>query len=364
MLANGGGVTVVNEKDRRLVGASGAAGVDLNGDGDTLDSVQLYSPSNTNTRRYGVTMNVLWTPDDDNVVQLGYTLDWGLHRQTGEMSLFSATAGPVDDFGGLRDGHANAVKTADTLSDLRSRDRKSYAILNQASLDYEGKFWDDTVLLSVGLRLPYLERDLNQYCYLQATGNFTQVTPGIGFQYCTTEAPSAVAANGTVSFAGVTTGAPNGINTGNATFTLPGHETVRFNRLLPNVGLTFQPWGPQNQFYFAYATELSAPKTDNFYNGGVAGVGTPGVRYATFAGGIEPETSTSYDLGYRYHGDNSHLGVVVWNSQFRNRIVTTFDPDQGISIDHNLGTVNMAGVDFDAAMTSTIRSACSARRPI
>jgi len=347
VLANGGGVTVVNEKDRRLVGSSAAAGVDLNGDGDTLDSVQLYSPSNTNTRRYGVTLNVIWAPNDDNVVQMGYTLDWGLHRQTGEMSRFNTVGGPVDDFGGLTEGHTNAVKTADTLSDLRTRDRKSYAILNQASLDYEGKFWDDTVRLSVGLRLPYLERDLNQYCYLQATGNFTQVTPGIGFQYCTTEAPSTVAPNGTVTFAGVTSAAPNGINTGGATFTLPAHETVRFNRLLPNVGLTYQPWGPQSQFYFAYATELSAPKTDNFYNGGVTGVGTAGVHYSTFAGGIKPETSTSYDLGYRYHGDDSHLGIVVWNSQFRNRIVTTFDPDQGISIDHNLGTVNMAGIDLD-----------------
>ncbi|HWD25887.1 MAG TPA: TonB-dependent receptor [Rhizomicrobium sp.] len=348
VLANGGGVTVINEKDARLRGLSGAAGVDLNGDGDTLDQVQVYSPNNTNTRRYGVTMSMLWQPNDENALQLAYTLDYGLHRQTGEMELFSAAVngGPIDDFGGLRDGHRNAIDTADGLSDLRQRDRKSYAIMNQASLDYEGKFWNDTVRLSVGLRLPFFERDLNQYCYLQATGNFTQVSPGVGFQYCTTETPSAVAADGTVTFAGVTTGAPNGINTGGARFTPPGHETVRYNRLLPNLGLTYQPWGPSDQFYFSYATELSAPKTDDLYNGGNTNFGTPQAHFTTFSNNtIVPETSTSYDIGYRYHADNGHLDITAWNSQFRNRIVSTFDPDQGISVDHNIGTVNMAGLD-------------------
>ena len=342
VLANGGGVTVVSEKDHRLIGNSGATGVDLNGDGDVLDAVQMYSPSNTNTRRYGVAISAIWTPDDDNVVQVAYTLDWGLHRQTGEMSAFSTTGGPIDDFGGLRDDHAHAIRTADGLSDLRTRDRKSYAILNQFSLDYEGKYWNDTVRLNVGVRLPFLERDLNQFCYLQATGSFNQTQPGVGFQYCTTQTPSALGADGTVTFAGVGSGPTQ------PHFTPPGHETVRYNRLLPNVGVTYQPWGPQSQFYFAYATELSAPKTDNLYNGGVTGVGTPGVHYSTFAGKIAPETSTSYDLGYRYHSDDIHASIVLWNSQFHNRIVTTFDPDQGISIDHNLGTVNMAGMDVDA----------------
>ncbi|HXC54172.1 MAG TPA: TonB-dependent receptor [Rhizomicrobium sp.] len=338
VLANGGGVTVINERDPRLKGTSGALGVDLNGDGDTLDAVQVYSPNNTNTRRYGLTTSVIWAPNEENVLQVAYTLDYGLHRQTGEMELFNAVTGPVDPFGGLREDHANAIRTADGLSDLRQRDRKSYAILNQASLDYEGKYWNDTLLVSVGLRLPFLERDLNQFCYVQAQGAFSQTAPGVGFQYCTTETPSAVAPNGTVTFAGLAAG---------TTFTPPGHETVRYNRLLPNLGLTYQPFGPQSQFFFAYATELSAPKTDNLYNGGVTGFNTPAVHFSSFAT-VMPETSTSYDLGYRYHGDNVHASITVWNSQFRNRIVTTFDPDQGISIDHNLGTVNMAGMDLDA----------------
>ena len=341
VLANGGGVTVVSETDRRLKGTSAAAGVDLNGDGDTLDAVQLYSPNNTNTRRYGVTIGLIYTPNDENTVQLGYSLDWGLHRQTGEMSRFNVVGGPVSPFGGLVDGHANAIVTADGLSDLRQRDRKSYAILNQFSLAYNGRFWDDLVRLDVGLRLPFLERDLNQYCYLQAKGGFSQAAPGVGFQYCTTQTPSAVAADGTVTFVGLPAG---------TAFTPPSHKVVRYNRLLPNVGVTYRlNHQDTHQFFFAYATELSAPRTDNLYNGGVTGFGTPAVHFSPFAV-VAPETSTSYDLGYRYHGDSEHISVTLWNSQFHNRIVSTFDPEQGISIDHNLGTVNMAGLDVEGGV--------------
>jgi iron complex outermembrane receptor protein len=338
VLANGGGLTVVSETDRRLKGNSAAAGVDLNGDGDTLDQVQLYTPNNTNTRRYGVTTSIIWAPNDDNILQVAYTLDWGLHRQTAEWSRFNTVGGPVDDFGGLRRNHALSIRSADGLSDLRGRDRKSYAILNQFSLDYEGKFWNDLVRANVGMRLPYLERDLHQFCYVQAQGPFNQASPGVGFQYCTTETPSAVAANGTVTFTGVG---------GGATFTPPGNEVVKYNRLLPNAGVTYRLHGEDtNQFFLAYATELSAPRTDNLYNGGVTGFGTPAVHFSSFSV-VAPETSTSYDLGYRYHGESTHLSVTLWNTQFKNRIVSTFDPEQGVSVDHNLGAVNMDGLDVE-----------------
>jgi hypothetical protein len=82
-----GGITVLNETDPRLIGASHATGVDLNGDGDTLDQIQVYSPSNTNTIRYGLNMSVLWAIDDNNTLQAAYSLDYGLHRQTGQMGF-------------------------------------------------------------------------------------------------------------------------------------------------------------------------------------------------------------------------------------------------------------------------------------
>src|SRR3569833_3086893 len=139
--------------------------------------------------------------------------------------------------------------------------------MNQFSLAYNGKYWDDLVRLDIGLRLPFLERDLNQFCYVQAKGSFSQTTPGIGFQYCTTEAPSADAADGTETFAGLPA---------TAAFTPTATKVVRYNRLLPNVGVTYRlNHQDTHQFFFAYATDLSAPRTDNLYNGGVENFGTP-----------------------------------------------------------------------------------------
>ena len=94
-LANGGGFTVINERDDRLDQAGGTGtitggtvvgggpGVDLNGDGDTLDQVMTYSPNNTNTRRYGFTSSLIWDLNDDHRLRAAWTMDYGQHRQTG-----------------------------------------------------------------------------------------------------------------------------------------------------------------------------------------------------------------------------------------------------------------------------------------
>src|SRR6202008_4520228 len=85
-LANGGGGFSTSESDPRLKGTNLASkGVDLNGDGDTLDTVNLYGPSNTNTRRYGLLTALLYDLDEHNHFSLAYTLDYAMHRQTGEL---------------------------------------------------------------------------------------------------------------------------------------------------------------------------------------------------------------------------------------------------------------------------------------
>ncbi len=75
---------------------------------------------------------------------------------------------------------------------VRGRDRRSHAFLHQIAAAYEGGFYDDMIHVSAGLRMPFMQRDLNQLCFLQVTG-----TSGVGFPTCTSAAPSAVAANGT-----------------------------------------------------------------------------------------------------------------------------------------------------------------------
>lgn len=348
VLANGGGYTSLSEQDPRLAGSvPGIVGRDLNGDGDILDNVGVYSPNNTNTIRYGLNTSLVWRITDEHTVQLAYTGDFGFHRQTGQYSFLDGNGRPVDPFGGYRDINGRVLAADGTP--LRGRDRRSHAFLNQVAFDYEGNFWEDMVHVSAGVRSPFMTRDLNQLCYLQVTG-----TSNVGFPTCTTSKPtSVVGANGAVTL-------PQAPGASAATlaslYVPPSQETVNFNRVLPNAGITFSPFGPTHLFFVDYAQGLAAPRTDNLYNGGNNGLcvtngasnpNAPGCVYSSFSK-VNPETSTNYDIGYRYTTDMVQGSITLYNTQFKNRIVTSFDQEQGISIDRNIGSVNVAGVDAEA----------------
>ncbi|HEY8004802.1 MAG TPA: TonB-dependent receptor plug domain-containing protein, partial [Phenylobacterium sp.] len=165
-LANGGGAFATKENDPRLKGNNLASpGVDLNGDGDTLDTVELFGPSNTNTRRYGLLTALLFDMDEHNHFSLAYTFDDAHHRQTGELGFVDPVTGhPGSIFGGKDGWGSTKVHTADG-SILRTRDRVSVAMLNQVAANYIGKFMDDRLHVNVGLRAPFFKRELNQFCY-------------------------------------------------------------------------------------------------------------------------------------------------------------------------------------------------------
>ena len=190
-LANGGGATLISEKDKRLIGAGSASanscgvnvGVDLSGDGDCLDKVYAYSPSNTQTHRFGVNSSLIWDMDEHNRFQLAYTLDDGHHRQTGELSHIDQTTGGFDNVFGAKQGYGTAFTTLDG-SILRKRDRYSEAVLNQVAVNYVGKFFNDKLHVNVGVRDPRFTRHLNEFCY-EFNG---------GSAYCDSVSPAAVAA--------------------------------------------------------------------------------------------------------------------------------------------------------------------------
>ncbi|MGZ5932545.1 MAG: TonB-dependent receptor [Rhizomicrobium sp.] len=341
VLANGGGTATISEKDPRLTAVS-AGGHDLNGDGDTLDTVRVYAPSNTNTRRYGLLTSLVGKIDDDNAVQLAYSLDWGLHRQTGQNAFLNANNSPNSVFGGLV---SDFVSFADGTN-IRSRDRESKAILNQVSIDYEGNFLDDTLHVSAGIRAPFFVRDLDQRCFTaeglkgvaatggSGTGGAGGANVGAGQPYCTTQAPS-----GTVTFNGITYETFAG---GTAKFDAPFKLEKKYNRILPNAGISYSPFGPEHQFYAAYAGTMSAPITDDLYNLGPAQLTTPGLN-----SNLQPETAQSYDLGYRYSNKTTLASLTFWHSVFANHIVSSFDQDLGFSVDRNVGGVLLNGVDAE-----------------
>ncbi|MBB6252174.1 TonB-dependent receptor [Nitrospirillum iridis] len=316
-LANGGGTLSVKETDARLIGSSKTAkGMDLNGDGDTLDTVLLYAPSNTNTFRTGVTSSLIWDIDDNNRLRVGYTLDYGRHRQTGDWSYIGADGKPTDVFGGKNSGGIYAV---DGIQ-LENRNRYSVAELNQASMEYIFKAFDQKLTVVPALRLPYFHRELNQYCYTftGASGNVASVSSN---QYCTSNTASIASAS--------------------KLFGTPFTGTRDFSEPLPSLGISYQIT-PEHQLYFQFSEGYSAPRTDNLY--GV--IRTSGV--------MDPEKTYNFELGERFQTNWLMTSVSGWYTRYINRIVSALDPtDASNTIDRSLGRVDLYGASIESGFAIT-----------
>ena len=312
VLANGGGRQLFSETALQLRGNSGATGVDLNDDGDTLDSVLLYTPNTTHTQRYGVTSSLIWRLADAHTLRAAYTYDFGRHRQTGQVGRFSDDGAPENPFAG-REGRAIQLPDG---TQLRRRDRLSYAELNQIALEYRGSFFDDAVKLSLGVRAPFFKRELNNYCYQRDTFN----------AFCTTQVGTDADMDGLVTF-------PNSgpFNTStSAEYGAPRSFEKDYDAVLPNVGVT---WGfaPNQSLYASYAEGFSAPRTDDLYD--------------QVDVNPEPETTQSFDLGYRYQSSTVIASFALWRTNFDNRIVRTFDEAAGLFLTRNVGEVILQGFD-------------------
>ncbi|MDR6624745.1 TonB-dependent receptor domain-containing protein [Caulobacter segnis] len=330
-LANGGSQnTLLSETSPQLRGSVTTGGVDLNKDGDLNDTVRVMSPSNTNTRRYGVLSSLIWKMNDDHALRVGYSLDRGRHRQTGEYSTidFSGSDGPryTSWFGG-KDGHGTKITTVDGKSFMRARDRYSVAILNQISAEYRGQFMEDKLNVSIGVRAPFFKRELNQFCYSQNGSSSVR---------CTTETPNATLANGNVTFAA----------TGSTQYIAPYAKTLKFDDVLPNVGAMYRI-GDNSQVYGSFAQSTSLPRTDSLY----------AVRRLTDGSignpSVQPETSDTFDFGYRYQSSQWLISLSAWNTKFQNRIVQSYDPELDLNVDRNVGEVKQWGVDASAGFNPT-----------
>ena len=357
-LANGGGGTTLSENDRRLIGASAASGVDLNGDGDVLDSVVVYAPSNTETYRYGLTTSLLYDLNEENHFQLAYTLDYGHHRQTGEFTSVDPTTGDPADVFGAKAGYGPPILTADG-SVLEKRDRLSIAMLNQISANYIGKFADDRLHVNIGVRAPFFQRDVNQYCYTyNGTSAWcdsvdpTQVQAAYAADLAADRLPGAraVALSNLLSVTNPTAptciAVPSSCSVGASISTGPGgvpnfrfpfSQTFKWNKLLPNAGVSFR-LTDNNLIYGSYARGFAAPKTDDLYT-------STGIT-------VTPETSDNFAVGYRFLSRRFTFSVSGYYDFFQNRIVQSYDPtDPTLSIDRNVGNVLVRGVDLEAGLT-------------
>ena len=301
------------------LGGTPYAGVDLNGDGDILDTVTVLAPSQTHTDRYGVIAGLRWDFARGQMVRVGYTLDYGVHVQTGEVGYLKTNGEPFDVF-----------PINDPIIDvyghpLEKRDRHSLAILNQFSGEYQGHFGGLTV--NIGLRAPFFIRDLHNYCFTSSASGFVECTG----RNSTNDA--LIAQDNPYSF-DPTTGKVTG-------FSPPQKRRFSYHKLLPNIGAIYN-LTPALSAFASYSKGLSVPGTDSLYNSFYFPVGTPQAQ-------PDPEITDSFDGGLRYRTSKIQAQLGLWYTHFTNREASAYDPELNTTVYRNLGTVNKWGVDGSVA---------------
>jgi iron complex outermembrane receptor protein len=316
-LANGGGTGTIAENSTQLRGASTAGGVDLNGDGDFRDTIRLYQPSNTRTNRYTFLSSLIYELTEQHRFRVAYTFDRGQHRQTGEFGRLFENGDPISVFGGKYNEQAR-VLTADGRT-LQNRDRYSVAQLQQLSGEYFGRFMDNRLTVTLGVRAPFFQRDLNQYCFtVIQTGN----------PLCTSEAiaPSRIIAPGTPR---PIAGFPS-----NALFA-PFERTVKYSPILPSAGVSFDVTDATS-VYVSYGKNFSSPSTDNLY------------RSVDLE--VEPENTDAFEAGLRFRSRMVQAQLATYLVNYQNRIVSAQDLDQSSptfnqTLDRNVGDARAYGFD-------------------
>jgi iron complex outermembrane receptor protein len=292
-------------------------GVDLNGDGDTLDTVSVDAPSNTITKRYGVIANLIWHIAPTQTVRVNYTLDHARLRQTGELGYLGFNGRPLASF--PRD---NPILDA-SGNPIEKRDRLSYSILNQVSGEYRGQFFNDKLIVQAGARAPFFKRDLNNNCVSESGGN--------GYVDCF---------NDPISQAAFLAAHPS--------YQPPQSRHVNYNKVLPSAGFTFNVT-PHASLFADYSQGLQVPSTDTLYDGFAFPVGDPASK-------PKLETTYNFEGGVRYKSHNIQAQFSGWYTTFHNRIEesTIEDPQSPgdfISVYTNLGTVHKYGFDGSIAYT-------------
>jgi iron complex outermembrane receptor protein len=124
--------------------------------------------------------------------------------------------------------------------------------------------------------------------------------------------------------------------------------TKTYSKLLPSLGARYA-LDAQQQVFFNIADNMKAP--GNFIFGGLLNGGsiTNGVlNGATLRNwDMAVETSTNLDLGYRYAGDFWTFSGSVYYIDFKNRLARAYLPEQGITVDINVGDVTTKGFELE-----------------
>lgn len=269
---------------------------DINGDGDTRDTLMVYSTNVIKTTRPGITLR-LTAQIDQHRLMTGYWIDYARERRTNPAVAF--------DNGG-------------NIGDAWLKDASGY-LLRQDGSAYQGRDWltvstsqsvflqdnialTDRLNVQLGIRRSSIRRDFTNYAHDRTDGG--------------------------------------------ADYSIRGD----FAKTLPSLSARYQLDSTQ-QLFFNVAENFSAPAS-NIYGKLLTG--------GTFVGGVltgqtlkpvnvKAENSTNWDLGYRYTGNRFSASGSLFYIDYRNRIAVAYDPVNNQSSDYNVGDSTTHGAELESA---------------
>ena len=268
------------------------AGRDLNGDGDTLDTVIVANSSVTKTNRPGITAEINRS-FDAHQVKVGVWYERAQHRQTGPAVAVDANGNPADIW--LRDGK---ILRPDGTP-FESRDWLTVSPAWQAYFSDSYSFMGDRGLLQAGFRA------------LQVTRKFTNTANEGG---------------STVNF--------------NSTYSVE----KKYNDILPQIGVRFK-LDSEQQVFANIGKNFRAPP--NFAYAPTNGNVTITNGVAVLTGDIKAETSITTDLGYRFQSKAITFSATAFNVDFKDRQANSFDASTLKSIYTNAGNARTRGLELE-----------------
>jgi len=310
---NGGGVSTLSESGFST-GNIRVENADLNGDGDTTDSIVFYTPSVTETHRPGVINKFTYELGDHKLVA-GHWFEWAHHRQTGPLEALAPNGSLPDPFAnadntyfpgstnayfgatctianGAASGSGSATGTPVACpNDIQKR---NVLTLTKTNMLFLGDTWKATNWLTFdfGVKHVIIDRDTESYV--------PDAKPPIDSLHDEVTLPTA----------GVTV------------------QLDRDNQVFGSVTTTFRS-APNYTVYPEYTL-----------GGGYTPVDVP-----------DPEKGINYEIGHRYHGDLFATSVSLFYGDYDDFQQTTraTDPDTGgaVSVTKNVGGLRNYGINAE-----------------
>ncbi|TAM03808.1 MAG: TonB-dependent receptor [Paraburkholderia sp.] len=291
------GFLPVNPDTGKLGGA-----VDLNGDGDTLDTRIVASGRVTRTDRPGITATVTQQLANHQI-QAGVWVERAVHRQTGP-------AVRVNEDGTSSNVWLDSgLITGPTGNPFQSRNWNTVTTAWEFFVQDSVSMLADKLNVQGGFRIPTARRDFTN---IASEGDFASPTSQ-----------------------------PNSLNW--RTYNVNKSYTA----FLPQLGVRYSI-NDALQIYANGARNFRAPPNFAFSptNGNMSLVD----GNVVMTGNVEAETSNIFDIGARYETNWGMLSGSVFYVDYQDRQATSFDPNTNKSSYMNVGAVRNFGFQLEAGM--------------